>query len=327
MKKISERIHPELIKSVEIIKSSGLEVSLQSDEELMKFRGHFQVLRNQMRAKLAPVEGVDISEISLTAKDGAAIKARIYRPSDSSEVLPVVLWIHGGGFIIGNVESDDFSASRHAAEVNCVVVSVDYRLAPEYPFPTPLEDCYSVLKWVFDHCAEWSIDPARIAVAGRSAGAGLAAGLAQMARDRGEVPIIFQQLIFPMLDDRNIAQPGGSVEDTSLWTRANNLFAWRAYLGREPGTDQTPEYASPGRTQNLDGLPPTYMMVGDLDLFLVENIDYAKRLIQAGVPTDLHVYRGAYHGFDSFAPDSSVSIRAHTDSLAALREALTAIAK
>jgi len=322
MKPMIERVSPDLLESVEMIRSAGFEVSLQTNEDLAKFRARYKLVGEQMSASLPPIEGVNISEKSVTAEDGASITVRVYRPSNTADTLPAMLWIHGGGYVIGEAKNDDLIVSGYVKSVGCAVVSVDYRLAPEHPFPVPLNDCYSALKWVFDNSAELMIDPARIAIAGQSAGAGLTAGLAQLARDRNELQVIFQLLIYPMLDDRNILQADETIPDTILWTRANNLFGWRAYLGQEPGTDNTPKYASPGRTNTLEGLPPTYMMIGDLDLFLEENIEYAKRLIRAGVPTDMHIYKGAFHGFDSMAPNSGAAQRANADNIMVLKEAL-----
>jgi len=192
-------------------------------------------------------------------------------------------------------------------------VSVEYRLAPEHPFPAPVEDCYAVLKWLATHATELGVEQNRIAIGGASAGGGLAAGLALLARDRAEVNVAFQLLIYPMIDDRNVAQANETVPDTLLWSRENNLIGWQSYLGGEPGGEDVPAYAAAFRATDLTGLPPTYIPVGELDLFLHENIAYAQRLLQAGVPTELHVYPGAYHGFDIFAPNSDVGQRFTAD--------------
>jgi acetyl esterase/lipase len=247
---------------------------------------------------------------------------RVYEPSGRSETLPALLWIHGGGYILGTIEWDDQQARQFALSLDCVVVSVGYRLAPEHPFPTPLEDCYAALIWLFEQAEALGVDRACIAIGGASAGGGLAAALAQLARDRNEVPIAYQLLIYPMLDDRNVNQPGDTVEDTVVWTRAHNLFGWRSYLGQEPGTASTPSYASPGRTESLEGLPPAYVLVGDIDLFVEEDIEYARRLAAAGVPTELHVYSGGVHGFVGLGAATRLGARANAHRDEALQHVL-----
>jgi acetyl esterase/lipase len=247
---------------------------------------------------------------------------RIYQPAGRAAMLPALLWIHGGGYVIGSVEADDLRMRRLAAAVDCVVVSVEYRLAPEHPFPAALEDCYAALKWLSIHAADLGIDRARIAIGGASAGGGLAASLALLARDRAEVTVAFQLLIYPMIDDRNIAQAGDTVPDTLLWTRENNRAGWRAYLGRDIDGEDVSPYAAASRAIDVSGLPPAYISLGELDLFLNEDIAYAQRLMDAGVPTELHVYRGAYHGFDTLAPSSGVARRFIADRDSALMRAL-----
>jgi acetyl esterase/lipase len=203
-----------------------------------------------------------------------------------------------------------------------VVASVEYRLAPEHPFPAPVEDCYAALKWLAAHSSELGVNKSRIAIGGASAGGGLAAGLALLTRDRAEVEVAFQLLIYPMIDDRNITSASETIPDTFVWTRENNLMGWRAYLGREPGGADVSPYAAAARATDLRGLPPAYIPVGDLDLFLDENITYAQRLLAAGVPTELHVYPGAFHGFNGFVPGAAVSRRFNADRDHALKRML-----
>jgi len=321
MKSMIERIDPELLPIFEAYGEMGLDAGFATHEEFLEFRAGFNENTDQMVANFPPFEGVDIHEEKFKSYDDAIISTRVYRPSGAVGKLPVLLWIHGGGFIVGQAIQDDPVAYRYAKSLNCIVVSVDYRLAPEFPFPTPLEDCYATLKWMSEKSNEIGVDTSRIAVGGLSAGAGLAAALAQIARDRGEVAIKFQLLGYPMLDDRNIAQISDPSQQTIPWTQSKNLFAWRAYLGKEPGTSDTPLYASAGRTEDLEGLPPVYIYIGDLDLFLAENLEYAKRLITAGVPTDIHVYQNAVHGFDFFAPESRIGQRCIEGCLLALKNA------
>lgn len=259
---------------------------------------------------LPVLEGVAVEEQRVPRPEGEdPVRVRIYRPAAQSGVLPALLWIHGGGYVLGNVEQDDLFAKNVVTTVDCVVVSVDYRLAPEHPFPAPLEDCYAALRWLARNAGELRVDPARIAIGGASAGGGLAAGLALLARDRAEVKPVLQLLIYPMIDDRNVEPPSDTLPDTLLWSRENNRIGWRCYLGREPGGEGVPAYAAAFRAQALSGLPPAYIGVGELDLFLDENLEYAQRLLRAGVPTDLHVYPAAFHGFEGLAPSADVSRR------------------
>jgi len=324
MKPMIDRIDPEIRPVLDVLTSTGLDAGFESHEEFLEFRNNYNHFSDLKIASLPPFEGVDIEVKTFTGYDGVEVSVRVYTPSNTDQNLPAFLWIHGGGFIIGRAIQDDPLACNYAKNLNCVVVSVDYRLAPENPFPAGLEDCYSALKWTHDNSGELGTDSTRIAIGGLSAGAGLAASLAQVARDRGEVPIIFQLLGYPMLDDRNIDQIDDAAFDTIPWTRAKNLFAWRAYLDKDPGTDNTPLYAAAVRTENLNNLPPAYIYIGDLDLFLAENVEYARLLIEAGVPTEIHVYKNAIHGFDFFAPDSGVGRRCNEATFQALKAALEA---
>ncbi|MFN8443761.1 MAG: alpha/beta hydrolase [Caldilineaceae bacterium] len=250
------------------------------------------------------------------------VRVRIYQPTDRPKQLPALFWIHGGGYVLGDIEGDDAHSLHIAKEINCVVVSVEYRLAPEHPFPAPMEDCYAALKWLAQNAAELGVDPNRIAIGGASAGGGMTAGLALLVRDRGEIKICFQLPIYPMIDDRNVTPSSREITEPKVWNRQSNLLAWKAYTGYAPGDDRISPYAAATRATDLAGLPPAYIPVGELDLFLDENIEYAQRLIQAGVPTELHIYRGAYHGFYVFAPDADVSKRCIAGYEAALKRAL-----
>lgn len=253
--------------------------------------------------------------------DSPEVRVRCYRPRGASEALPALVWIHGGGHVVGQVEQDDPTLEHFVTGIGCVVLSVDWRRPPEHPFPAPLDDCYAALVWAFEEADMLGIDRRRLAVGGTSSGAGSAAGLALLARDRGEVPVAFQLLMYPMLDDRNVTPSSHLVHDERLWDRQSNLIAWQAYLGDAAGTSDVSPYAAPSRATDLTGLPPAYIAVGTLDLFLDEDIDYAQRLAQAGVPTELHVYPRAPHGFDLFNPKADVSQRYLRDRDDALRRA------
>jgi acetyl esterase/lipase len=254
------------------------------------------------------------------AKGDPDVTVRVYSPPESATPRPCCYWIHGGGYIFGSIDMSDARCVQTADSLDCVVVSVEYRLAPEHPFPAPLDDCYAALAWTVAHAAELGIDPQRVVVVGQSAGGGLAAALALLVRDRGELPLSYQLLIYPMIDDRNTTPSSHLV--TKVWTRETNFLGWRCYLGHEPGTDDVSLYAAPARAEDLRGLAPAFIGVGTLDVFRDENIEYARRLLAAGVPTELHVYPGAPHGFEGLAPQAAVSQRFSRDIADALRRAM-----
>lgn len=274
-------------------------------------------------AKVPPIEGISSEDHQAPGPEGdPEVFVRVYQPTDRPDSLPALVWIHGGGYVLGSVERDDFLAKHLARVGQCVVASVEYRLAPEHPFPAPVEDCYAALKWLAAHSDDFGVDRSRIAIGGASAGGGLAAGLALLTRDRAEVELSFQLLIYPMIDDRNIAAASQTLPDTFVWSRENNRMGWRAYLGREPGGPDVSPYAAAARATDLSGLAPAYIPVGDLDLFLDENVDYAQRLLAAGVPTELHVYPGGFHGFNGFVPGAEISQRFNTERDKTLRRML-----
>jgi acetyl esterase/lipase len=237
------------------------------------------------------------------------ITVRVHRAKGASGPLPALYWMHGGGYMFGTYAMEDLRFDRWCAALNLVGVAVEYRLAPETPYPGPLEDCYTALAWTYKNAASLGIDPARIGIGGASAGGGLAAGLALLARDRGEIPVKFQLLVYPMIDDRRTNE-SATWEGVPIWPPIANKTGWAAYLGALDGTANVPPYAAPTRATNLAGLPPAHVMVGALDAFLDEDIEYAHRLSHAGVPTELHVYPGAPHGFDSITPGTGVARRA-----------------
>lgn len=276
-----------------------------------------------MASQIPEIPGVSVSDHHAPSANGDPdVFVRVYQPENRPETLPALLWIHGGGYVLGDVAGDDARAKGLALALNCVIASVEYRLAPEHPYPAPLEDCYAALKWLAGQADKFGINKSRIAIGGASAGGGLAAGLGLLARDRGEVDLCYQLLIYPMIDDTNIEQASDSVPDAPLWTRANNLIGWRSYLGQEPGGEGISQYAAPTRAEDLSGLPPTYIGVGTPDLFRDEDIAYAQRLMQAGVPTELHVYADGFHGFDGFAPESDAAQRFMGEQIKLLSRAL-----
>jgi acetyl esterase/lipase len=276
-----------------------------------------------MASQVPDIPGVVTSDHYAPGPDSAPdVMVRVYQPEQRPAVLPALLWIHGGGYVLGSVEADDVKAKMLALSLNCVVASVEYRLAPEHPFPAPLEDCYAALKWLAANTAQFGINPERIAIGGASAGGGLAAGLGLLTRDRAEVNLCYQLLIYPMIDDANVEQAGPTLSDAPLWTRANNLIGWRAYLGQEPGSDGVSPYAAAFRAEDVRGLPPTYIGVGTPDLFRDEDIAYAQRLMRAGVPTELHVYADGFHGFDAFAAETDTAKRFSGEQIRLLARAL-----
>ncbi|MFG1943980.1 alpha/beta hydrolase [Nonomuraea sp. NPDC048826] len=243
---------------------------------------------------------------------------RVYRPVDAAGQLPGVYYIHGGGMILGDIAGEDATATMICDRVGAVVVSVEYRLAPEHPHPAPVEDCYAGLAWTVKNAADLGLDPERLALYGGSAGGGLAIGTALLARDRGGPSIAFMMPIYPMIDDRNETPSSHEITDVGIWDRAGNIEAWAWYLG---GKDAD-QYAAPTRAEDLTGLPPAYIDVGTVDLFRDEDIAFAQRLMQAGVPTELHVNPGSYHASENFAPEAALSRRIWDQRVDALRRAL-----
>ncbi|WP_419928478.1 alpha/beta hydrolase [Candidatus Poriferisocius sp.] len=228
------------------------------------------------------------------------VVVRVHREVGSEGDLPCVYSIHGGGYILGSRDIDDAKFDQWCPKYSIVGASVEYRLAPETPYPGALEDCYTGLKWAYDNADELGIDRDKIGITGVSAGGGLCAALALLARDRGEVPLQFQLLDCPMLDDRQIT-PSSKLNDLIIWTRESNSFGWQSYLGDLYGSNDVPYTAAAARAEDLSGLPEAYVCVGGADGFRDEDIAYAMRLYGAGVPTELHVYPGAPHGVALFA--------------------------
>lgn len=227
---------------------------------------------------------------------------RLYRP-ERPEPRPGLLWIHGGGFVIGTAAQDDRICREICKRLDMVVAAVDYRLAPEHRFPIPLEDCFDALTWLSDQSY---VDASKLAVGGASAGGNLAAAVALLARERGVV-LAAQLLSYPMLDDRTCLRTDIDESLFRAWNNASNMFGWRSYTGVAPGAPDVPELAAPARASDLSGLAPAWIGVGTADLFFDEDLAYAERLRAAGVPCDVHVVDGAFHGFDSVAPKTGVT--------------------
>lgn len=289
--------------------------------DLPAARARFEEYRAQAPAPDIS-DSIEIADHHTEAADGHQLLVRVYRRKQRRDRSPGLYSIHGGGMVLGSVAMNDFRCAAIALELDVVVASVDYRLAPEFPYPTPLEDCYCGLLWFFDQAEALGLDTARIAVGGGSAGGGLAAGLALLARDRNQVSPCFQLLTFPMIDDRNETPSSFMIDDDRVWNRTANIAGWAAYLDGGNGTDDVSFYAAPARATDLGGLPPAIITVGSLDGFLDEDIAYARALLAAGVPCELHVHPGAFHGSNFMVPHSDISQRWLRDEMAALDRAL-----
>ncbi|MEU1387227.1 MULTISPECIES: alpha/beta hydrolase [unclassified Nonomuraea] len=287
-------------------------------EELARVRARMAAAR---RAALVPDPAVTIEDVWVPGPPGGPeLRLRVHRPAGEPDgPLPCVYWIHGGGMTLGQPEQDDRVAARFVRELRCVVVSPDYRLAPEHPDPAPVEDCYAGLVWVA--AAGPGVDPARIAIGGASAGACLAAGVTLLSRDRRGPSPVFQALSSPMLDDRAGTPSMTQYEDVLVIDRAYIVESWTALLGDRRATGSVGGHAAPARAQDLSGLPPALVDVGELEVFRDEAILYAMRLAQAGVPTELQVYPGVFHGSEKLVPDAEITRRAVANRVSALRRA------
>ncbi|AXI77216.1 alpha/beta hydrolase [Peterkaempfera bronchialis] len=270
-------------------------------------------------------EGVEVGEVKVPCRDASRhLLLRTYRPRDVPGPLPVLYGIHGGGYVLGSPEVDHDTNLRFCRELGALVVSVDYRLAPEHPYPAALEDCYAGLCALVERAAELDLRPDRLAVWGDSAGAGLATALTMLARDRGGPAIRFQHLHSPAVDDRLATPSARRFTDTPVWNRRNAEISWDAYLGPgTPGSDGVPPYAAPARARTADlvGLPPAYIAVMEFDPLRDEGIDYARALLAAGVPTELHLFPGTFHGA-AMVPHAAVVQRITAEAVAVLRRAL-----
>jgi acetyl esterase/lipase len=284
--------------------------------------------REMTRALVEELRGTNTGDPSVVREDALVasreserhIRIRLYRPSENSAELPVLVFVHGGGFVVGDLDTADDQCERLARVGQLLVASVDYRLAPEHPFPAAVFDCYDVLLWLADSARALNIDRARIAIMGESAGGAISAGTALLARDEGHVSLAHQSLIWACLDDRHETTSCLELSDRRVWNREVSISCWRAYLGSAGA--HVSQYAAPARAEALAGLPPTYISVGQLDIVRDENVEYARRLMASGVRTELHVYPGGFHGFEVFAPEARISCAARADRDNALNRAL-----
>lgn len=312
------RYHPDFEAMLPLLPT---EMDLSSADLIQQIRGDREAL-----FAVAPVDRTDVTkeDRSVPGSDGAPdVPIRIYRPSVGAEsARPCLFEIHGGGFMFGSIEMMDPWCQRVAAEADTVVVSVEYRLAPEDPFPAGLEDCYAALCWTAAEAGSLGVDPARIAVAGQSAGGGLAAATALLARDRGGPSLCFQLLEIPELDDRLETQSMRDFTDTPLWNRPNAIWSWRHYLGPDH-SGEVSQYAAPSRAKDLSGLPPAYVSTMEFDPLRDEGILYALELLRAGVSVELHSYAGTFHG-SALVPNAEPSTRNTNEVIDLLKSKLSA---
>lgn len=292
-------IDPELQTAADAIPA---EISLITRENLEAIRAG---MSQQQQNTIQPEISVD-ADWRILKDTATQTRVRVYRPKRNQEKpSPALLWIHGGGYLFGN--ADELLPAQIAERHTCTVVSVDYRLAPEHPFPAGLEDCLEAYLWMHRNADELGIEPKRIGLAGQSAGGGLAAGLSLKLRDSKAPAPAMQFLLYPMIDNLHDT-PSGQHDDHYVWNRQTSLNAWEMYLGGTPGINASP-YAAAARENDLNDLPPCFITVGTSDLFRDECIDYAQRLMAAKVSTELAVFPGIFHGAEQFAPDAAISKR------------------
>ncbi|CAM5780976.1 Putative esterase LipW OS=Cellulomonas persica OX=76861 GN=CPE01_16020 PE=4 SV=1 [Cellulomonas persica] len=311
------RRHADAVRRVapELRSTALLRPSTVSNRALLAHRRH----RRPATAALPP--GVQRHGVRLARAGGPELELDLYSPTTRPAPTGALVWMHGGGLVMGTTRHADAWCARVADELGVLVVSVGYRLAPDHPYPAAIDDCHDALTWVHREASGLGVDTARVAIGGDSAGGGLAASLAQRAHDTG-LPVRLQVLVYPMLDDRTVTRVRAERTWAVLWTPPSNRFGWSSYLGHAPGEDETRPYAVPARRPDLAGLAPAWIGVGSLDLFHDEDVAYAERLRAAGVPVDLHVVPGMYHAADDVVPDAPQSVRLRGSALAALADAL-----
>ena len=315
---MSYNYDPELASLLELLPDTSFGIS-----DPQKARTGFLEMISLLNADLDQ-KGVAIENHTIAGPAGAPdVPVRIYSPEGLEQAVPGIIHIHGGGFVIGNLDSELGSCVALCRVLGVVVVSVDYRLAPETPYPGPLEDCYAALQWVSNNGAQLNIDPSRLAVFGQSAGGGLAAASCLLSRDRGGPKICFQFLGIPELDDRLQTSSMQRFVDTPMWNRPNAELSWDFYLGDQfqRGADDVPYHAAPARAEDLSGLPPAYISTMEFDPLRDEGVEYALKLMRAGVATELHSFPGTFHGSALFS-STQISKRESTEMFAVLRRAL-----
>jgi acetyl esterase/lipase len=310
-----DRLDAEHRQSLSVIPDGMLDIS-----QLDRSRELVSQLMQAAAARQAAIEGVAVNDCQVPAAAGRPrLLIRLYEPLACRRPTPVMLYIHGGGYVFGEVWQFDAQCKQLAQGANIAVASIEYRRAPEHPYPVPLEDCYAALAWLHAEAAAREFDANNIGVGGTSAGAGLAAGLALLSRDRGEHKLAFQLLEAPMLDHRGITASSRSVDHPKVWNTAVNSAAWTAYLGDGHLERSISPYASPSLATDLSRLPPAYICIAAHDLFLDESFDYAQRLLHADVSVRFNVYEMGFHGSARAAPNAEVSVRWRSELASALK--------
>ena len=310
-----DRVDPELAPALDLFPA---ELVSAIGDDPRAARAMLEGLMQAMVDALPPTD-VSIEERAIPGPDGD-IPIAIYQPPAPAP-RPGLLMIHGGGYIVGTAR-EDMNGIGYAEHVGCTVVSVDYRMAPEFTYKEAIADCFAGLNWLFENAEALGVDASRIAIGGGSAGGGLTAALALYNRDNKGPDVAFQLLVYPMLDDTHETPSGYEVTHPNVWNRDVSLKAWKMYLGEEHGADEISPYAAAARADDLSGLPPAFVAVGTEDLFRDEDIDYAQRLMAAGVPTELLVVPGMFHGGENMAPEAGVSQRLRLGYLDALKRAI-----
>ena len=308
-------IDPELAAVIDMLPSIDLSDPVAAREA-------FEQILVTIKVDIPGVETLRIDDRLVPGWEGDPdVPVRVYRPRSDAMPAPGIVMIHGGGFVIGSVEAEHAGAARMAVDTGAVVVSVEYRLAPEHPYPAGLHDCYAALAYLHAEAGALGVDAGRVALCGASAGGGLAAATALLARDLGGPPVCFQMLQIPELDDRLETPSMRAFVDSPLWNRPLAVQSWRAYLGDLSGSTEVPSYAAPSRAGDLSGLPPAYVSTAEHDPLRDEGITYALRMLQAGVSVELHQFPGTYHG-SALVTTAAVSRRAQREATLVLRRAL-----
>jgi acetyl esterase/lipase len=312
-----ERIDAESLQGLDVL-LSAMPGGFNAIADIGERREALRRFLDEAKAQLPPNANVVEEDLTIPGPGGAAaVPVRVFRPVSVAGVLPAIYYIHGGGMLLGSIDAEAPLCTMLCEALQAAVVSVGYRLAPEHPYPAGLDDCVAGLRWVGDNAESLAIDPERIALYGGSAGGNLAIATALVVRDRGGPDLRYLMAPYPMLDDRNETPSSEEVVDVGIWDRDANREAWSCYLaGRTADA-----YAAPARAEDLSRLPPTFIDVGEVDLFRDETIDFAARLLRARIPTELHVYPGAFHGSEIFAPDAALSGRIWAQRIEALQRA------
>jgi acetyl esterase/lipase len=308
-------IDPELLPLLDLLPELNLDDPAQA-------RAGIDAMLAGVSMEIPGGDGLDIEDRMIPGYEGGPeVKVRLYRSRQGAAPGPAVVYIHGGGFVIGSVDTQHIDAGLTALATGALVVSVDYRLAPEHPYPAGLHDCYGALLFVAENAASLGVDPARIALCGTSAGGGLGAATALFARDMSGPPICFQMLHIPELDDRLETPSMKRFVDSPLWNQPLAVKSWEYYLGPLFGGDDVPVYAAPGRATDLSDLPPAYISTAENDPLRDEGINYALGLLRAGVSVELHQFPGTFHG-SALVTSAAISVRAQNEANIVLRRAL-----